>query len=53
MTSEQIRSLETLTLRMVVNGMLGAMGQKWANDPTSRHIAVGELRIRARLAGRG
>jgi hypothetical protein len=39
---------------MVVNGMLGALGQKWANDHFARAVAVGELRIRARLAsGKG
>ena len=42
MTSDQIRSLPTPTLRQVVNGMAFALGHKWA-DRTARLIAQGEI----------
>jgi hypothetical protein len=45
MTSDQIRSLPTQTLRQVVNGMAHALGHKWA-DRTARLIAQGEIERR-------
>lgn len=42
MTSDQIRSLPTATLKMIVNGLAYAQGHKWA-DRTATLIASAEL----------
>ena len=42
MTADQIRSLPTAALKMIVNGVAYAQGHKWA-DRTARLIAGGEM----------